>query len=278
MTSTLRGTGLFTSTSTTITIEPCTTGGLRFVTDGVVIEASLKNRTNTPIHPAFAQTSARNTNLAKPGERAPAVLTTEHVLAACAGLGVWHANLILEGPEVPIARVFVSLLEGAHAAPIEPIVITEPIVVERGGARIEARPLAPGVSATFSYELDYGRGAVIEPQRAQWAVGDREAFAQEIAPARTFCLQAEAQAMRAAGMFAAFSPADMLVVGDDGEPIENSWRFDNEPARHKLLDMIGDLALLGRPLCAEVVATRSGHALNHALAAKIAASLVNNQH
>lgn len=279
MTRLLRGTGLFTSASAAITIEPSDSGGLRFVVDDAPLEATLANRTEAPVHPAFARGSARSTNLARPGEEVPTVATIEHLLAACAGLGVWHASLRLEGPEVPIgdgsAREFVAMLKGLDSARIEPIVLAEPISVERGDSKIEALPASLDEPATYSYQLDYGSDAAIKPQLAQWVVGDRDAFREEIAPARTFCLQAEAQAMRAAGMFAAFSPADLLVVGDDGEPLENSWRFDNEPARHKLLDLIGDLALLGRPLHARIIATRSGHALTHELSAKIAQSAAN---
>jgi UDP-3-O-acyl-N-acetylglucosamine deacetylase len=75
--------------------------------------------------------------------------------------------------------------------------------------------------------------------------------------------------MRAAGLFKDFSARDLVVVGEDGEPIENEWRLDDEPARHKLLDLVGDLALVGRPIVASVMAERSGHALTHELCRRI---------
>ena len=73
------------------------------------------------------------------------------------------------------------------------------------------------------------------------------------------------QAMQRLGLFAHLSTKDMLVLGPKG-PIDNALRFHDEPARHKLLDLIGDLALAGRPICAKITAIRSGHALNHAAA------------
>jgi UDP-3-O-acyl-N-acetylglucosamine deacetylase len=150
-------------------------------------------------------------------------------------------------------------------------VISREIVVERSGASIVARPRAGG-GCLYRYELDYGAGAPIVAQAAEWDSGEgdsAETYAREVAPARTFCLESEARAMQAAGLFKGLSPRDLLVIGERG-PIENQYRFENEPARHKLLDLIGDLALAGRPLVGEVVATRAGHALNHEMAVALA--------
>jgi UDP-3-O-acyl-N-acetylglucosamine deacetylase len=129
-------------------------------------------------------------------------------------------------------------------------------------------------SLHLEYHLDYGPGSPIPRQTASLDIawtprGPRSAYAEQVAPARTFCLKAEARAFRAAGLFGHLGPADMLVIDDDGRPIENALRFPDEPARHKLLDLLGDLALVGVPLAGRVVARRSGHALNHALAAAI---------
>lgn len=79
--------------------------------------------------------------------------------------------------------------------------------------------------------------------------------------------------MRSMGLFAHLTPREMLVLGADG-PIDNALRFEDEPARHKLLDLIGDLALVGAPLQADIVATRSGHALAHEAARAVLGSLV----
>lgn len=215
----------------------------------------------------------RNTTLVLSGAGAGAVVaaTVEHVLSALAGMGVWDACVVLEGDEVPIddgsALAFVELARhlkrgglGGMGADAEPIVLRERVEVrDASGAWIVGEPL-DGIE--YAYELDYGAGAPIPAQRAVWR-GDAEAYAREIAPARTFSLRAEAEAARAAGLFAHLTPAEMVVVGDDGLPMANAWRTEDEPSKHKLLDLIGDLALLGRPLHAKVTAHRSGHAMTH---------------
>lgn len=218
----------------------------------------------------------RNTTLvlrgAGAGQGGVVAATVEHVLSALAGMGVWDACVVLEGDEVPIddgsAKAFVELARhlkragvgGMSAADVEPIVLRERVEVrDAGGAWIVGEPL-DGIE--YAYELDYGAGAPIEPQRAVWR-GDAEEYVREIAPARTFSLRAEAEIARAAGLFGHLTPAEMVVVGDDGQPMANAWRMEHEPAKHKLLDLIGDLALLGRPLHAKVTAHRSGHAMTH---------------
>lgn len=213
-----------------------------------------------------------------PASPGPVVATVEHVLAALAGLGVWEAHVTLDGPEVPIldgsAAPFVgAILPALRPAPRapEPITLASRVEVRAGDAVITAEPLAPGRAWSYTYDLDYGPGSPIPPQRAAWH-GSTTEFARAIAPARTFSLLAEARAAQAAGLFRHLTPRDMLVVGDDGAPVDNAWRLDHEPARHKLLDLIGDLALLRRPLHARVLARRSGHALTHAFCRAVLAA------
>ena len=274
------GLGLFTGQPCTCTMTPAK-HPLRFVVNGQGVDALLANLTHIPVHPAFAQMGARSTNLAGVGGQPPAVLTIEHILGACAGMGLWHAEIHLDAPEVPIddgsARVFVALIDQFHGQQSDdatgdnfgggpqPLVLREPITVNAGNASITATPVQPGKAPVYTYDLDYGPQSPITTQSASWTVGDRAHFREHIAPARTFSMLNEVQAMRGLGLFSGFTPADLLVINNDGTPIDNAWRFDNEPARHKLLDLIGDLALLGAPLHADVLAQRSGHALNHEL-------------
>jgi UDP-3-O-acyl-N-acetylglucosamine deacetylase len=136
--------------------------------------------------------------------------------------------------------------------------------VSAGAAEIVARP---GAGRRYRYELDYGARAVLGPQAAEVSL-DAGDYEREVAPARTFCLEEEARAMRAGGLFGHVTSGEMLVMGAGG-PIGNTLRFENEPARHKLLDLIGDLALVGRPIEGEIVSVRGGHALNHAMARKL---------
>lgn len=214
----------------------------------------------------------RNTTLAGGGA---VFATVEHLMSALAGLGVWSAAVRFEaGDEAPIldgsALPWVAALRSAlvPGSAIEPIVPRERIEVVQGHASIVATPRACGLSHT--YVLDYGVGSPIPAQRATWE-GCPRAYEAEIAPARTFSLRREAEAARAMGLFSHLTPREMIVVGDDGEPIDNAWRTANEPAAHKLLDLIGDLALLGRPLQADVVATRSGHGLTHEFCRRVLA-------
>lgn len=235
------------------------------------------------------------------------VQTVEHLLSALWGLGITDALVEVEGPEIPAgdgsADPFVEALLGAGltaagdkgSAPTPtPAIIREPIRVRDGGSLIEALPLdepvlqaalaGTGPAAFFTYHLDYTEFPIaalaaaacrrIPAQTASIALPlladdrSRTEYARRVAPARTFCLVEEAQAMRQAGLFTHLSPRDMLVIGDDG-PIANAYRLDCEPARHKLLDLIGDLALCGRPIVGRIIATRSGHAQNHEMARQL---------
>lgn len=216
--------------------------------------------------------SPRNTTLAREGESF--AMTIEHVMSALAGLGVWDAIVELDGPEVPIldgsAAGFVEAIDramGEGGTPAKPLVVRSPIPGAGDAASIGVKPW-PYEGFHIEYVLDYGSGSPIRAGSAYWT-GDADAYRREIAPARTFSLLSEAKAMQGAGLFRHLTPRDMLVIADDGRPADNTLRFEDEPVRHKLLDLIGDLALLGRPVRAEIVATKSGHAMTHALVRRL---------
>lgn len=229
----------------------------------------------------LGQGIGRNTCLGAPGG---GVATIEHLMSAFAALGVTDVLVECRGPELPIgdgsALLWWELMRDRvrdlpHGVEVlrlaGAVTVTDP---RDAGATITA---SPSDKPFFEYSMDYGANSSIPRQSAAWGGGARE-YEEGIAPARTFCTAREAQAMRAMGLFGHLSPRDMLVLDDSaeggGRPIENALRFPDEPARHKLLDLIGDLWLLGRPLCARVVATRSGHALTHELCRRILAAEV----
>lgn len=215
----------------------------------------------------------------------PSVQTTEHLLSALAGLGITDAIIEVTGPELPIgdgsSRIFVDAILSAGvremaasdgAAAAAPLVVKDPILMldDKSGASIRAMPhKEPGLRIT--YELAYPPGFPIAPQSATLFLpfgGQVHNYVEDVAPARTFSLQQEAEMARKMGLFAHLSPKDMLVIGAQG-PIDNAYRFDNEPARHKLLDALGDLALSGRlvdGIQAHIICTRTGHAHNHMMA------------
>lgn len=204
--------------------------------------------------------------------------TIEHAMSALAGLHVWDATIEITASEVPIldgsAKDFVAaLLPALREGPApQPIRLSAPIEVREGNAHIIAQPVASMADAAMTYNLDYDHRGGLASQSATWD-GTPASYAREIAPARTFGLRSEVQFARRAGQFAWLSESDMLVFDDTpgagGDRASLPLRFPDEPARHKLLDLIGDLALLGRPLQARVIATRSGHALTAALCEKI---------
>ncbi len=207
----------------------------------------------------------RSTNVRAAGRR---IGTVEHLFAALAGLGIHGGvELRLEGPELPLldggARAFVDALRsvGAGESPTEP-----PLEVVRAGevaigtSRYAFEPSAPGAPAVVvEVELDYP-GAPIEP-RARWE-GDPADFVERIAPARTFALEAEVEALGAASL-ARFAEATSVIVV--GAKLWGAGAVEpDEPARHKLLDLLGDCYLHGGPPRGVLRAFRPGHAANHA--------------
>ncbi len=143
--------------------------------------------------------------------------------------------------------------------------------MSQGGATIALHPptLGDGISLRASYILDYGLRAPI-PRQSHTLTVSPEAFAREVAGCRTFLLEEEAIALREQGIGRHLTAAQLLVFGARG-PIDNALRYADEPARHKVLDLIGDLSLCGFDLVGHVVAYRSGHSLNVELARALVA-------
>jgi UDP-3-O-acyl N-acetylglucosamine deacetylase len=191
----------------------------------------------------------------------------EHVLAALAGFRIDNCYVELNAPEPPgldgSSAGFLRALHSAGAvlqsAPRTIWGVTEAVTVQAESASLA---LFPGAEDEFrvSYYLDYGLTAPICRQSYTQRITP-ESFANELAGCRTFLLQSEAAELRRQGLGARTTTADLLVIGPHG-PIDNRYRFGNEPARHKVLDIIGDLSLLGDDLRGRLVACRSGHLLN----------------
>ncbi|MCA9277981.1 MAG: UDP-3-O-acyl-N-acetylglucosamine deacetylase [Phycisphaeraceae bacterium] len=249
----------------------------------------------TPIHPAFREMPPRCTSLDlrvsghdSAEQPIATVGTVEHILSALVGMGITDALIEVDGPEVPIldgsSLAFAALIHQSGTQTlddeIQPIVVREPVVIERNDTRIEVQP-----SNTYSltYSLDYGASSPIRNGVCSWVNDDadsiesdtavvatgRDGYASLVAPARTFCLKAEADQMQRAGFFKHLTTRDMLVIDGDG-PIDTTYRHPQECALHKLLDLIGDLALAGAPILGHIAASRTGHAANHAMAIAVA--------
>lgn len=265
----VEGVGLFTGERSSLTIRPAEAGtGIRF---------RRADRPGSAEIPALVEhVAAADRRTVLRGPTGETVETVEHCLAALSGLGVDNAVVELEGPECPAgdgsAALFSEPMVAAglaeQAASRRPITIARAISVEDGSASAALLPPDPtrrglGVQYTLDYP-DEARARCIGVQSVSMDVCS-EVFARELAPARTFSTADEALAAREAGLFGHLTASDMLVLGPDG-PIDNALRFADEPARHKVVDALGDLALVGRPIRGRLVALRSGHALNHELA------------
>ena len=199
------------------------------------------------------------------------VHTIEHLMAVFHGLGIDNAIVEVDGEEMPgldgSARKYteaitrVGLLEQKQERRF--IEVREPVYVDHGDQALIVLP-APHLS--ISYTLSY-RHQDLSDQFLSLRILP-EIFEREIAPARTFCLKEEAQLLLASGFGKGANTANTLVF-ERNLPIENTLRFDNEACRHKIMDLLGDLFLLGGFLKGHVIATRSGHTLNLELVRKI---------
>jgi UDP-3-O-[3-hydroxymyristoyl] N-acetylglucosamine deacetylase len=210
------------------------------------------------------------TNLAVAGV---GVQMVEHAASALAGLGIDCCLVRVSAEELPgldgSSREFVAALDEAGierlGPPVDPLVVREPCRVVEGDAWIEALPpIHPGLSV--EYELDYGPGPIGRQTLAIRVTP--ETYRTDLAAARTFIMEPEAERLRAAGLALGVTFRDLVVFGADG-PIDNPLRWPDECVRHKVLDLVGDLALAGRPVHAHVRASRSGHKLNAMLAARL---------
>lgn len=242
---------------------------------GIVFQRT--DRPHAPAIPACIESVTGTDRRTTLGPAALGVTLVEHLLAALAGLRIDNCVIELDGPEPPgldgSAEGFAAVLAtaGARLQTGRRAIRTPaaPIVVSAGGATIALHP-ATESGLRASYLLDYGPFATIPRQIYTLEVLPGE-FLRGISSCRTFVTDEEAVELRKRGIGQHLSPADLVVFGKSG-PIGNRLRFADEPARHKVLDMIGDLALCGFDLAGHLVAYRSGHALNIELARRLVAA------
>jgi UDP-3-O-acyl N-acetylglucosamine deacetylase len=213
----------------------------------------------------------RRTNLERDGVRVEMV---EHVLAALAGLRVDNCEVWVDAPEMPCcdgsALAFVEAIDAAgvveQRCPVRQIVIGQTIRVGQGDCWIEAQP-PRSAGLSISFELDYGPQSAIG--RQTYAIDlTPQSFRRELSSCRTFITQDVAQAMLAEGRGQRVTTQHLLIFGPHG-PIENTLRFRDECVRHKVLDVVGDLALTGCEIIGHVVGYRCGHQLHAELARRL---------
>jgi UDP-3-O-[3-hydroxymyristoyl] N-acetylglucosamine deacetylase len=205
---------------------------------------------------------------------APKVKTIEHLLSACAGLGLDNLVVDINGEEVPIldgsAASFVFLLQSAgielQDSPKQFIRITKTVEIREGAEQtLKWARLEPFDGYKLTFEIDFNHPAV--DQMGQCVSFDMSSgrYKQEIARARTLGFTKDVEAMRARGLARGGSMENALVIDDYKVLNGDGLRYDDEIVKHKILDAIGDMLVIGRPLIAAYSAFRSGHALNNQL-------------
>ncbi|MDD5495684.1 MAG: UDP-3-O-acyl-N-acetylglucosamine deacetylase [Candidatus Omnitrophica bacterium] len=199
------------------------------------------------------------------------IQTTEHLLAAFSGLGIDNIIAELDGEELPgldgSAKDYVSLLKKAGI--VEQDAPKNILKVDRAVWHEDEKgfiAVFPDDRFRISYTLAYD-GSAIGVQFFDMVV-EEDSFEREIAPARTFCRKTEALVLLASGLGKGANYKNTLVMGRKG-PLKNRLRFTNEPVRHKVLDLMGDLYILGKRMHGHVVAMKSGHKLNMELVRKL---------
>jgi UDP-3-O-[3-hydroxymyristoyl] N-acetylglucosamine deacetylase/3-hydroxyacyl-[acyl-carrier-protein] dehydratase len=255
----VEGVGLHTGAAASLTVKPAPPGsGLVFV------RTDLAGAPRIRADARHLRAGARRTVLW--GERGAEVHTVEHFLACCFGLGVDNLECEISGPECPgmdgSGRDFADLLDGLGTveqdAPREEIVVEHAVGASADGpGGLVALPRGEGFEV--SYTLDYAHPHIGRQHLSVLLTPER--FRSEIAGARTFCLASEAEALRAQNLGRGATYENTLVVGDEGV-IQNTPRWPDEFVRHKILDLIGDLALVGADIRGHVHAYRTGHAAN----------------
>lgn len=268
---TVQGPGLFNG-------QPCM---LRFVPAGVnegivFVRNDLPQPVRIPADIANIAKRPRRTSIIN---GSATIDTIEHVMSAVWGMDLDNLVIELNNTETPSTdgspMVFVEALQEAEietqSAEQRVYVIDQPIAVAEGDAMLAALP-GPSDCLDILYDLDYGNVPSIGRQVLGFRLGPDD-YVKKIAPARTFLLEAEAIEFQARGMGKHLTGKEMLVMGENG-PIEgNQLRFTDEHVRHKVVDLIGDLALLGRHLRGRIVAYKSGHELNHVLVQRLAETI-----
>ncbi len=256
------GIGLHSGNKVTLSLKPAPAGtGIRFRRvdlGGVEIPASVGNLAGIQYATGLARNEA-------------SVDTVEHLLAALVALGVDNVVVELNYPEVPImdgsASPFVYLIQEAGirplAAPRRYLKVVRPISLSRGEKRIALFP-SDHFKVTYSISFDH---PLLRHQARTLQVTEGS-FVEEIAPARTFGFLKEVELLRRNGLALGGSLENAVVLGETGV-LNNSLRFEDEFVRHKILDAVGDLALVGYPIIGHLVAHRAGHGLHTAFARRI---------
>ncbi len=257
---TCSGIGLHSGRLVQLTIEPAAAGhGVRFLRTDVGVEIAARVE--------FLARLDHATTLSRDGV---SIGTVEHLLSALRGLGIDDALVKLDGPEVPVldgssapfVKRLVAVGQRRLDAPRLYLKVLEPVSVASDGKSIVVRP-ADELRIDYTIAFDHPR---LRHQSLSLGITP-QSYVEEIAPARTFGFLRDVEQLRRAGLARGGNLDNAVVFGEDDAL--TPLRFEDECVRHKILDAIGDLALLGHPLLGQIEVVKGGHALHAALARKL---------
>jgi len=260
----ISGYGVHTGRPARVRLYPAESGeGIAFIRE------DLPGRPRLPASWDFLGAVDRGTTLASDSVR---VRTVEHLLAALAGLGVDDVLIGVEGDEIPIADGSAAPYADAILAaglkngdvPRLPLALSRPLWVESGDSLLAAFP-----SKVMRFDVLITLEAPAPPAQFFSYLPDPSTFVEKLAPARTFGYLKEALPLIERGLARGSGLENTVVIAEEAVFSRDGLRFPDEFVRHKVLDMVGDFALLGRPLLARVVAIRPGHRLNTDLVRQI---------
>jgi UDP-3-O-[3-hydroxymyristoyl] N-acetylglucosamine deacetylase len=260
-----RGVGLHTAVPATLTVRPAPP-------DHGIVFSVVPAGVQIPVRPESLVNGHYATTIGVDGHGSVQIQTVEHLLAALSGLGIDNVLVEIDGPELPAmdgsAAPFVDLLyeAGIETQPAPrraPLAVLETIRVGDEGRWIQ---ISPSSERRFSYTLDLDHPAV--GVQVATIVLTEATFVSELASARTYGFLKDLELLRQQGLALGGSLANAVVVGQE-RVLNGSLRFRDEFVRHKILDVIGDLALLALPVLGHVIARNAGHALNHQLIREI---------
>jgi UDP-3-O-[3-hydroxymyristoyl] N-acetylglucosamine deacetylase / 3-hydroxyacyl-[acyl-carrier-protein] dehydratase len=257
-----RGIGLHLGKETTICFRPAPAD-----TGVVFIRTDIESRPSIHVCPENVRQVEEQSRRTTLGENYYEVHTVEHVLSALYGLEIDNAIIELDSDEPPepadgSVRSYVDVLLKAgivelEGTPRKVIKIEKPVSIDAFGATVTAVPYA-GLRISFTIDYD---NPILGTQYISLDITP-ESFAKEIAPARTFCLFSDVQHLMEKNLIKGGTLQNAVVVGEEGILNDEPLRFPDEFVRHKVLDLIGDISLLGARLQAHIISAKSGHASN----------------
>lgn len=267
---TVSGVGLHSGSNVTLTVLPAPVdSGISFVRTDLPERPVVAARAEMVVDTALATTL---------GVGKVKVATVEHLLAALAGLGIDNARIEVSGPEIPImdgsSSAFVELISEAGVRQQDRaktfIVIKRPVTVSDGD---KYASLVPANRFRIDCTIDF-KHPLISDQAVSLEVSDR-AFLKSIARARTFGFLKDVEKLKAMGLARGGSLENAIVVDEFSILNPEGLRYPDEFARHKLLDALGDVSLLGRPVIGLLTCFKSGHQLNHRLVTRVLSDSAN---